>query len=286
MLNRIFFALARRGLLNWIPSRFYLKHMYKTFVGRTLNLKSPKRFNEKLQWLKINDRKDIYTDMVDKYTAKKIAAEKIGSKYIIPTLGVWENFRSIDFKSLPSQFVIKCTHDSGGVVICKDFNTFNKGEANRIISNAMKKNFYSYTREWPYKNIKPRIIVEKFLDCGETDLIDYKVMCFEGKPRLIQVHQGRSTKHTQDLFNTEWNVVDATQVGYPKSDKLMSKPVFLDEMLSLSQKLAEGIHHIRIDWYYVNGQLYFGEFTFFDGSGLSDFIPDEYNDLLGSWIAI
>lgn len=278
--------LSHRGLLNWIPDKMFIKLMYRIRIGKRLNLKKPQTFNEKLQWLKLYDRKPEYSDMVDKYEVKRYVAEKIGEQYIIPTFGVWEKFEDIDFSSLPNQFVLKCTHDSGGLVICRDKLSFNKDQASLKISKSLKNNYYWHGREWPYKNVRPRIIAEMCMtDESKIELKDYKVMCFNGKAKLIQVHKGRFIDHTQDFYDSNWNLLDIKQ-GLKRSDSVMPRPRLLDDMLKMSELLANGISQVRVDWYIVSDKLYFGEITFFDASGFDEFDPEGWNLILGDWISL
>ena len=281
--DRWYAFFATRGLLNWMSDETYLKFAFRVRCGSTLDLENPKTYNEKLQWLKLHDRKPEYTTMVDKYEVKQYIAEKIGDEYVIPTLGVWDRFEDIDFDSLPEQFVLKCTHDSGGLVICKDKAKLDIADARKRITKSLKKNYYWANREWPYKNVQPRIIAEKFMVDDSGGLQDYKVLCFNGEPKLIQVHKGRFQSHTQDYYDTQWKR-QAIYQGDPMSSTETAKPVFLEQMLEVSRKLSAGIPHVRVDWYYVDGQLYFGELTFFDGSGLVPFEPEHWDYILGSWI--
>ena len=269
-----------------VSDKTCVKWRYRASLGKSLDLENPKTFNEKLQWIKLYDHKPIYTTMVDKYAVKGYVADRIGQQHIIPTLGVWDRFEDIDFTTLPEQFVLKCTHDSGGLVICKDKSKLDMQTARKKIKKSLATNYYYVAREWPYKNVKPRIIAEKYMvDDSGTELRDYKVMCFGGEPKIIQYHMGRFGCHTQDLYDASWNKLDVIQ-GMPMSDVVLEKPVFLEEMLELSAKLSAGIPHIRVDWYYVQDQLYFGELTFFDGSGFYDFEPEEWNAIAGSWIQL
>ena len=248
-----------RGGFDFLSDELYLKLIYWQKMGKKLNLKNPKRFNEKLQWLKLHDRKPEYSVMVDKYEVKNFVTSKIGSAYVIPTLGVWDKFEDIDFGELPDKFVLKCTHDSGGLVICKDKNKLDMKAAKTKINKSLQNNYYLQGREWPYKNVKPRILAEKYMvDESGFELKDYKVM---------------------------WEHLAITQ-GVPLSDIQVERPACLQEMLEMSRILAAGLHQVRVDWYYVEGQLYFGEITFFDASGFDDFEPDEWNELVGSWIKI
>lgn len=275
------------GLHNSMSDEKYLARRYNAIVGKKLNLEDPKTFNEKLQWLKLYNRRPEYTMMADKVAVRDYIAKTIGEEYLIPCLGVWDDPDDIDFNTLPDQFVLKCNHNSGlGMCICKDKSKLDIEKVKAGLRKGLKQNYYLSGREWPYKNIKPRIIVEKYMtDESGTELKDYKVMCFDGKPKLIQVHKGRFVDHTQDFYDTDWNFMKIYQ-GCKNSDQIMPKPDFLEEMLSLSETLATGIPHVRVDWYFVNGQLYFGELTFFDASGFDEFEPNEYNEILGSWITL
>lgn len=276
----------------WKNDKIYLQLLFYFIMGQKLNLKSPKTFNEKLQWLKLYNRRPEYCDLVDKYKVKKIVSELIGEKYIIPTIGVWKYPEEIDFDSLPNRFVLKTTHDGGsmGVVICKDKSSFNKKEAIRILHRSLNHSAYIQFREWPYKDVERKIIAEEFIeDTMDKDLHDYKILCFEGEPKLIEFHSGRytNTQH-QEFYDTNWNLTDISQGGpYVSSGISYPKPDCLDEMLELTRVLCKGHHHIRVDWYILNKtDIKFGELTFFDGSGFDGF--DDYNDdlLLGSWIKI
>ena len=285
--NSRFRVKNKLGFYNNVSDEEYLKKLFKYRMGRELNLNNPTTFNEKLQWLKLYNRNSLYTTMVDKYAVKKYVAGKIGEKYVIPTLGVWDNVEDIDFEKLPEQFVLKCTHDSGGIVICKDKSLLDYNKAKKELKNSLKTNFFLKWREWPYKDVKRRIIAEKFMeDDNANELVDYKVLCFHGEPKIIEVHKGRfKGHHTQDVYDTDWKKTDITQYNLPMTDEVLSKPVFLEEMLSLSKLLSKDIIHIRVDWYFVKGQLYFGELTFFDGSGFNLFCGNA-DELLGSWIKL
>ena len=280
----LFFSLSSRGLLNWMPDEAYLKKVFYYVFGYKPDLEHPRTYNEKLQWLKLHDRKPLYTQLVDKYEMKRYVAEKIGPDYVIPVVGgPWNSVDEIDFDSLPDQFVLKCTHDSGGVVICRDKTAFDFEAAKKKLAKSLRRNYYWTNREWPYKDVKPRILAEKYMADAGGDLWDYKVMCFGGQPRLIQVHKGRFGCHTQDYYDTDWNRLELVQ-GIPMSETPDEKPVFLSEMLRLSSILSADFAHLRLDWYCVGGQLYLGEFTLYDSSGLEPFEPAVYDQLLGEMI--
>lgn len=276
--------------INWLlPSKTYLKLKYKAFTGKKLNLKDPQTYNEKLQWLKLYNKNPIYTTMVDKYEAKKYVAERIGEEYIIPTLGVWDKFDDIDFGALPNQFVLKCTHDSGGLVIVKDKSTFNKEKAKKKIEKSLKTNFYLWGREWPYKNVKRRIIAERYMEDTETqELRDYKFFCFDGevKALFIATDRGKIDEETKfDFYDEEFNHLPFLH-GHPNATKEIKKPINFEKMKELASKLAEGFPHVRVDLYEIDGKIYFGELTFFHHCGFVPFEPEEWDYKFGSWIKL
>lgn len=269
-----------------IPDKLYLKIKYKIKLKRPLNLIEPRTFNEKLQWLKLYDRKDIYTTMVDKYEVKQYVASTIGEKYIIPTLGIYDSFDMINFENLPSQFVIKCTHDSGGLVICDDKENLHISSARKKINKSMKKNYFYSSREWPYKNVKPRIIIEQYMkDRNSSDLKDYKIFCFNGKPEIILVCSNRSGSYKNtDFYGTDWNLLPFTRANHTNNPQGINRPKKLEEMLEISKKLSQNIPFVRVDLYEINKQIYFGELTFFPSAGFEGFSPEEWDIKLGELI--
>lgn len=273
--------------LRFLPDRVYIQLYYFMQFKHFCNLRHPRTYNEKLQWLKLNDRKDMYTTMVDKYEVKKYVAEKIGAEYVIPTLGIYDNFDDIDFENLPNQFVIKCTHDSEGIVICKDKSKFDKEKARKKINEALKYNFYYIGREWPYKNIKPRIMVEKYMENAEDkELKDYKFFCFNGKPKVMYVASDRGIGKTKiDFFDMNFKRLDIKQ-HYPNSTEKINKPEKFETMIELAKKISSEFIHIRVDFYEVNGKVYFGEITFYNFSGFSEICPDKWNKIFGDWLEI
>ncbi len=288
MKSRIFKGLARRHFFDWLSDEAYIKLMYYCIMDRKVNLKNPQTFNEKLQWLKLYNRNPIYTMMVDKYEVKKYIAETIGEEYLIPTLGIYSSFNEIDFNKLPNQFVIKCTHDSGGVVICKDKTKLDINSAREKINKNLKNNFFYVGREWPYKDVKPRIIIEEYIDDHKNeDLNDYKFMCFNGKVKCSFVCSERRSKEGLKVtfFDLDWNKMPFER-HYPYSKKNIAKPENYTKMIELSEKLSKNLPFVRIDFYEVNGKIYFGEITFFPGNGTEEFTPEEYDYLLGSWIEL
>lgn len=277
----VLYYLDRIGLYRMDDEK-YIKMQYEIKVGKRLNLNPPKTFNEKIQWLKLNDRNPEYTKMVDKYEVKKYVADIIGEKYIIPTLGVYEKFDDIDFDKLPNKFVIKCTHDSGGIVICKDKNNFNKKEAKKKINRCLKRNFYYVTREWPYKNVKPRIIIEKYMiDESNKQLKDYKIFCFNGKVKYIQVDFDRFDNHKRNIYDVNWNLTDIQMIYSLDKNKKIEKPQKLEDMIKLAEKLSKDRTFIRVDFYSIIDKIFFGELTFYPDAGLEKYNIEKFDGMLG-----
>lgn len=282
--KRWYAFLADRGLLNWMPDEVYLKMAFRLNMGKKLDLKNPKTFNEKLQWLKLYDRKPIYTTMVDKYAVKKYVADLIGEEYIIPTLGVWDSFDEIDFDSLPDQFVLKCTHDSGGLVICRDKSKLDIKAAKAKIEKCLKCKYYWGTREWPYKDVKPRIIAEKYMqDTKDDALTDYKFFCFDGVPKVMYISKDHGRDPRTDFFDMDFNHLPI-KARDPHAEVTPQRPEQFDQMRCLAETLSEGLLHLRVDFYIVNEKVYIGELTFYHMSGMTEFTPHEWNVKMGSWI--
>lgn len=285
--TRLLVRLGKNSFLKKMSDEKFLKMIFKDVMGYPLNLENPQTYNEKLQWLKINDRKPIYTTMVDKYEVKKYIAERIGEEYVIPTIGVWERFEDIDFDALPEQFVLKCTHDSGGLVICRDKSKLDKKAAEKKIKRCLKRNYFWSNREWPYKDVKPRIIAEPYMEDSVThDLRDYKFFSFDGETKAMFIATERASQSEEtkfDFFDMEYNHLPFTN-GHPNAEVLPQKPQNFDLMHALADKLSKGIPQIRIDFYEVNGTVYFGEMTFFHWSGLKPFKPAEWDNNFGNWI--
>lgn len=264
----------------------YLKILYRHCMKKKCNINNPVTYNEKLQWLKLHERKEYYTRLVDKYEVKNIVAEKIGEEYLIKTLGVWENFDEIDFDKLPNQFVLKCTHDSGGIVICQDKEKLDIRKARKKINHCLHRNYYLNHREWPYKNIKPKIIAEEyFVDESGKELKDYKFFCFNGKARILFVATDRPIDTKFDFFDMEFRHLPIIN-GHPNSSNPISKPKNFDKMIEIAEKLSSGIPHVRVDLYNVNGKIKFGEMTFYHWSGLVPFEPEEWDYKLGEWLEL
>jgi len=270
-----------------IPDNIYLKLRYKYYTGKKLNLKNPQTFNEKLQWLKLYDRNPLYTKLVDKYEVRKYIAETIGKEYLIPLIGVYNNVEEIDWESLPNQFVLKCTHGSGANIICSDKSKLDIEDAKKKLKKWMKKNWYWFGREWAYKNVRPRIVCEKYMvDESGTELKDYKIFCFNGEPKLIQVDYNRFSGHKRNLYDINWNYLPVS-IKYPSYPNIIiTKPKKLKEMLELARLLSKDYPHVRVDFYYVNNKIYFGEMTFYHGSGFEKFIPKEFEFKMGNLLKL
>lgn len=272
---------------HWMPDKYYLSVLWKMVMGETIDWKTPETFCEKLQWLKLYDRKPIYTTLVDKYRVKRWVVDKIGEQYVIPTLAVFDSVDEIVLDNLPDRFVLKCNHDSGSVFICNDKGSFDLDSVKKRLAEALQKNFYWEAREWPYKNVRPLVLAEKYMEDVSGSLNDYKVMCFGGTPKIIQVHKGRNSGvHTQDLYDINWSLLDLNQKNCQLSNTSTVRPICLEEMLACSSVLSEGIPQVRVDWYVIQNRPYFGEMTFFDAGGYDEFVPKSMEYEIGSWITL
>ena len=275
----------------FLNDKIYLRWKWHFKMGGKLDFDNPKAFNEKLQWLKLYDRKPEYTTMVDKIKVKDYIAEKIGAEYLIPTIGVWDAPEDIDFDSLPNQFVLKCNHNSGGLFICKDKTKVAKKQWADVLKGLRKSldyNYYMLGREWPYKNVEPKLIAEEFLESDSSrDLMDYKFMCFNGNVKCVFVCSRRGTKDglRVTFFDLDWNVLPFTR-SHPAEDSPIPKPRSLKLMVELATKLSMGIPFVRVDFYEIDGKVYFGEMTFFPGNGYEAFEPEEWDYKLGEWIKL
>ena len=283
---RCFIYLWNR-LATILPDELFLKVVFRYRVGYWPNLKNPKTFNEKLQWLKLHDRHTEYTQMVDKIEAKKYVASIIGDKYIIPTLGTWDTVDDIDWDSLPNQFVIKVTSDSGGIVVCKDKTKLDIEKAKAKLKHGWGKNYYDIRKEYPYKDVKPRIIAEQYMeDESGYELKDYKFFCFDGEPKALFVATDRGKKDEDtkfDFYDIEFNHLPFLN-GHPNAKIAPVRPENYDEMIEVARKLSQGMCHVRVDLYNVKGKIYFGELTFFHWSGMTPFEPIEWDYKMGEMI--
>ena len=283
---RIIEGMIARKLVKFLPDDLYIKMIFHSRVGYYPNLNNPRTYNEKLQWLKLNYKRDDYAMMVDKVTAKEYVASIIGEKYIIKTLGVWDNVNDIDWDSLPNQFVIKVTSDSGGIVVCKDKTALDIDLAITKLQKGWGKNYYMYNKEYPYRDLRPQIIAEEYIeDESGFELKDYKFFCFDGTPKYLFVASDRQKSNEEtkfDFFDLEWNHLPVIN-GHPNSSVELKKPVNFDEMIQVATRLSQGIPHVRVDLY-NNGNIYFGELTFFHWSGMIAYQPEEWDYKFGEYI--
>ena len=283
-----FSVLSARGMLNHLSDEAFLKKAYRLRFKKALDLDDPQTFNEKLQWLKLYNRKPVYSTMVDKFASKAFVAERIGAEYVVPALGgPWKSFDEIDFDALPDKFVLKTNHDSGGVTVCRDKSAFDKEKARDFFEKHLARNYYWSCREWPYKDVKPCIFAEEYMQDGDREFLPvYKILCFGGEPRIIQTIQNdKQPNETIDYFDTEWKVLPFRQ-NFPNSEVPLGEPEKLEEMLSLARQLSAGHACLRVDFYVIGGRVYFSEFTFYSDAGFAAFHPEEWDKTLGSWITL
>lgn len=291
-----FMAAIIQNFFGWLLDKTYLQLLYRFKMGHRLDLNHPKTFTEKIQWLKLYNRRPEYTLMVDKYAVKKYVADIIGEKYIIPTLGVWDKPEDIDWDALPNEFVLKTTHGggSGGVVICKDKKTFDRNKAILTLRDSMNGDIYRSLREWPYKDVKKRVLAEKYMAPKDMvnnpiyDLSDYKFFCFNGEPKYCQVIRDRHSKESIDFYDMNWRHQEFVGLNPIASNGInpVPRPLLLDDMICICHKLSENMKFVRIDMYVIDNRIYFGEITFYPASGMGLFNPDKWNEELGNLISL
>lgn len=280
--------LTRAGFYNHMSDEEYLSRKYQLYFGQKLDLQNPQTFNEKLQWLKLYNRKPEYTVMVDKYKVREYIAQELGEEYLIPLLGVWDNPDEIDFDALPNQFVLKCNHNSGlGICICKDKSELDISKVKVELRKGLKQDYYLTGREWPYKDVPRKIIAEKYMEDVSGDLKDYKFYCFNGEMKFVMINSDRNTSRPTraDYFDRDFNWLDFTW-GYSHAEVHPKKPEQFEKMVAIVEKLAKGLPHIRVDLYDCNGKIYFGELTFFDGSGFDKIEPLEWDYKIGKLLKL
>ncbi len=287
-LCKLIIALSTRGLLNWVPDKIYLNVIFYLKFGKKINFDNPKTYNEKLQYLKIYNRKSEYTQMVDKYEVRNYVKEKLGEELLIPLLWDGENPKNIPFNELPEKFVIKCNHGSHSNIICNDKNNINKKATIEQLKKWLKRNWYWYGREWPYKNVKPRIIIEKYVkDNKSDDLKDYKFFCFNGKVKFFKVDFDRFDNHRANYYDCENNLLKFGEISFPPDfTKKIDIPSNIKEMIKYAEILSECIPFVRVDFYNVNGKIYFGEMTFFPAAGFGIIEPKEWDNKIGDMLNI
>lgn len=275
--------------LSFIPDKIYLSLIYFLKTKKILHWNNPVLLNEKLQWLKVYDRKPLYTQLVDKYEVKKYVSEIIGNEHIIPTLGIWENAEDISWDTLPEKFVLKCTHDSHSVVICDKSKGIEKEKIQNFLNECLNRNLFWLAREWPYKNVSPRIIAEEFLETqnGE-ELIDYKFYCYGGEPKYFMYSLGEAThnpkNHKFDMNKESIDYYFKKEPSIPLNK--VKLPANIDEMIEIVNKIKLDCPHVRIDLFDINGKIYFGEYTFFSGAGFINMISKEYSQILADQMVL
>lgn len=287
----IIVSLGMHNLLTWMPDDQYIKLVWKARFGTRLDLKNPQTFSEKIQWLKIYDHRPEYTQMVDKYRVRAYIKEKIGEDYLIPLLGVWDTAEEIDYNDLPNRFVLKCNHDSGSVLVCKEKKLFNQEAAKKKLNERLKIGTYWPLREWAYKNVKPCIVAEQFMESERgRNLLDYKFYCFNGEPKFLYVGDanfvGNEKHDLLSFFNLDWSKAPFGRPAHGEIPYTIEKPEKLDEMIRIARVLSHEIPFVRVDLYYIKGKIYFSELTFYPGSGFGPFKPDEWEKRIGSWIKL
>lgn len=285
---KIYKGLGSRGFLNFLSSKTYIKILWYLRYGKKIDLNNPKTFNEKTQWLKLNDHNPEYKNLVDKKLVKDYIAENLGSQYLIPTLWEGINPNDIPYDKLPKQFVIKCTHGSHCNIICKDKDKLDIKKTNRKLKKWLKMNWYWYGREWVYKDLKPSIIIEKYMeDKKYKELVDYKFYCFNGRPKVIDVCTQRYSEDVmcETYMDENWNWLGFITKGNGYVPNF-EKPQNLDLMIKIAKKLSKNFKFIRVDLYEINGKVYFGELTFYSANGFEELEPEEWNLKLGNMIKL
>ncbi len=285
--DAVAFSLAGKGFLNWMSDEQFLKIVFKNMLGYPLNLEKPSTFNEKLQWLKLNDRKPVYQTYVDKFRVKKYIAEQIGEEYVIPTITVWDSADDIDFDKLPNQFVLKCVHGSGCNIICKDKNSLDITDTKQKLNRWMHQSWFWPGREWPYRDVQPRIIAEPYLEDSTGQLTDYKLFCFDGEVKCFKIDFDRATKHRANYYTPAGELMRFGETMCPPDyDREVNMPLSLGKMIEFAEKLAKNIPFMRVDFYEVNGHILFGELTLFPASGFGRFTDIAWDYRLGEWLAL
>lgn len=278
-------AAGANGLLNYVPDKLYLKTVFKAETGYKLNLNNPRTYNEKLQWLKLYDRKPIYTTFCDKYAVREYVKNTVGEEYLVPLLGVYNTPDEIYWDDLPQQFVLKCTNGCGTNIICRDKSQLDIEQSTKKLSKWLKKSLFWMGREWAYKNIVPKIICEELIQTEDgKSPKDYKFLCFNGEPKLVQLHTDRFGNYTMDYYDAEWNKTEICKKGLPGSNAVADKPLRFEIMLYIAQVLSKEATFARVDLYNEKGRILFGEITLYPTSGFSVFTDEKYDYLLGRWI--
>lgn len=273
-------------ILNHLPTKLYLQLQYFKNYKKWLHINHPMTYADKLAYLKVYQHDNRLTELVDKYRVRQYVAKIIGDEYLVPLLGVYNTTSDIPWDSLPEQYVLKCNHDSGSTVLHINNDSFNREHAIEVLSLHLKRNLYYYAREYPYRNVRPLILCEQYLTDGiGLTPNDYKIMCFNGEPRFIIVDQNRFVNHHRDVYDPDWNKLDFC-TDHPQTDIVLDKPQQLDKMLMLARELSKDFKHVRVDFYFVNNHVYFGELTFCPWGGVIMFKPEKWNEVLGDLIEL
>ena len=289
-LHSPYYEIGQNIINRWpriMSDKWYIKTQWLRECGYRLDLENPRTFNEKIQWLKLFDRNPLYTLLVDKYRVKEWVAQKIGSQYVVPTLATYKSVQEITPESLPLQFVLKCNHDSGGVIVCRDKASFDFKKAMAILDSHLKNNHYYYAREWAYKHVKPMLFAEQYLEdsVSEDALVDYKWFCFNGEPKIMYLCRERGSHPVTAFFDMEYRHLPFTMAN-PIATTLPEKPAQFEKMKQLAATLSQGIPHVRVDFYLAQNQIYFGEMTFYDSAGYGPFNPPVWNYTLGEMLIL
>jgi len=285
--NRFIMKMDRLNWLDWMSDEAYLKLMYRLQMGSRLDLVNPITYNEKLQWLKLHDRRPEYIIYADKLAVRDFYEQTIGADYLIPLIGAYDGVEEIPWEELPDQFVLKCTHGSGTNIICADKSRLDIEASQQQLQRWLRTNYFWHGREWPYRCVNPRIICEQFMvDESGIELKDYKVFCFNGEPKMVEVDFGRFTDHKRNLYDTRWNFLTAA-IRYPNDPSvIIDRPTHLEEMLELARVLSAGYPHIRVDFYFTGERIYIGEMTLYHASGWGRFDPPVFGIEMGGWIEL
>lgn len=281
----IFDKFNDRGFFRFVPTKLMVKIQFRLVMKKKLNLDNPTTWNEKIQYIKVYDHNAIYPSLVDKYEVRNYIKNKIGSEYLIPIYGVYNKITDVDFTKLPNQFVIKCTHDSGSVRIIRNKKDMDLYEVIKFFNKKMKRNYYYHSREWAYKNVRPRIIIEKLMEDNESEYLrDYKFFCFGGNPKYIQIDYDRFSNHTRNVYEINGNKINSDLMHPRNLNNDLKIDDNIREMIGLCSIISPCNAFSRIDFYLINNHIYFGEITLYHGSGYEFFSDDRYNELFGNLI--
>ena len=276
--------------LKFLPDRIYVKLYYRMRVGRKLDVNNPKTLNEKLQWLKFNYRFPLQSAVSDRLLVREYVKQKIGEQYLIPLLGKWKKYEDIDFNQLPNKFVLKCNHDSGGLVVCTDKDKLNYSIAKNKIEKSLNSNFFYIGREHQYRNIKPMILCEKFISDNGKVPMDYKIYCFNGEPDVILVCKDRFAGNTHRakyyFYDHKWKFIPLNKGDDNISNPEIPCPKNLDEMIEIAKELSKDFIFSRIDLYNIDGKIYFGEITLSPNSGFDADITRKTDIMFGKKLEI